>query len=97
MIKNDIFGIPIVAQRVTNLSSIHEKACSIPDLAQWVKDPVLLQAGIGHRYGLDLVLLWLWCKPGAATLICPLTRELPYVVGAALKKKMVFSDMIMWA
>ena len=34
----------------------------------------------------DLALLWLWCRLAAAVLIQPLAWELPYVVGAALKK-----------
>ena len=35
-------GVPTVAQRVTNVMSIHEDAGSIPGLTQWIKDLALL-------------------------------------------------------
>ena len=41
-IKNVSMGVPIVAQWLRNLTRNHEVAGSIPGLAHWVKDPVLL-------------------------------------------------------
>ena len=57
---------------VTNPSSIHEDAGSIPGLAQRVNYPVLL---------------WLWCRPAAAApIIQPLAWELPCAASAAPQK-----------
>ena len=46
-----------------------------------------MSCGVGHRHGLDLVLLWLWCRPAAAAPIGPLAWEPPCATGVALKRK----------
>ena len=43
--------------------------------------------GVDHRCGLDLALLWLWCRTAAAAPIRPLVWESLYAVGAALKRQ----------
>ena len=56
---------------------------SIPSLAQLVMDPVSYD--VGRRHGSDLVLMWLWCKPGATALIRTLSWELSYAAGVTLQ------------
>ena len=43
--------------------------------------------GVGHRQGLDPVLLWLWGRPSAVAPIGALAWAPPYVASVALKSK----------
>ena len=47
---------------------------------------VAASCGIDYRYGSDLLLPWLWCKPAAASLIQPLAQEPPYAAGVAIER-----------
>ena len=48
---------------------------------------VAMSCGVVHRYGSDLALLWLWCRPAATALIRPVAWEPPYATGVALKRQ----------
>ena len=47
----------------------------------------ILRYGIGCRRGLDLMLLWLWCRLATTAPTGPLAWEPPHAVGEALKSK----------
>ena len=72
-----------MAQQVKNLSSIHEDLGS--SSVCWGSG-VTTSYGIGHRCGLDLVLLWLYHRLAAIALIRPLAWEFLYVADAGLKR-----------
>ena len=44
-----------MAQQVKNRTSIHEDSGWMPDLAQWVKDTVLLQAAAQVSYAAQIL------------------------------------------
>ena len=48
-----------------------------------------MSCDVGHKYGLDpkLLWLWLWCRLAAAALIQPLAWKPPNATEAALKKE----------
>ena len=51
-----------------NLTSVHEEAGPIRGLTQGLGSGVAISCVVGHRHGLNLVLLWLWRRPVATAL-----------------------------
>jgi len=51
-----------------------------------LRSGVAMNCVVGRRHGSDPALLWLWCRLAATAPIRPLAWELPYALGAALKK-----------
>ena len=47
----------------------------------------VVSCDVGHRRGLDPVLLWRWRRPAATALIRPLAWEPQYTTGLALKRQ----------
>ena len=52
-----------------------------------------MSCGVGHRSGLDLVLLWLWHGPAAIAPIRPLAWEPLYVAGPKEKKNVIMKRL----
>ena len=50
-----------------------------------------MNCGVGHRCGSDPMLLWLWRRPVATSLILHLAWEPPYTVGVALKDLYIYT------
>ena len=46
-----------------------------------------MNCDVGHKRGLNLALLSLWCRPAAEVPIGPLAWELPDVLGGYSQKK----------
>ena len=70
------------------MAGTHEDASQVDPWPHSVSQGpgVAVSCGVGRRCSSDLVLLWLWCRPAAVALTRPLAWDLPYAVGAALKK-----------
>ena len=87
LLKNVSFGVPFVAQwkRILTgtMSSRVRSLASLSGLRIWRA----MSCGVGPRLGLDLTLLWLWCRPAATDPIGPLAWETLHAMGAALERQ----------
>ena len=52
-----------------------------------LRSRIATTCGIGRKFGSDLALLWLWCRPTAEVLIWPQAWELPWPQVQPFKKK----------
>ena len=86
--------VPVVAQRVSNLTRFHEGVGSFPGLVQ--SSSVAVSCGVGHRHGSDSTLLQTWLRSHTAVAVVEAsscssdstpTWEFPYAMGTALKSK----------
>ena len=69
------------------LGTIRLQVPSLASLSGLNRSRVAMSCGIGHRYGSDLALLWLWHRSVAVAPIRPLAWDPPYAVGDTLKSK----------
>ena len=91
-IRKENQGIPIVAQWVMNPTTFHEVPGLIPNLTRWVKrSSVAMTCGAGCwcSFALDPMLLWLWCRLAAASLIQPPSLETSICYEFVPKKKKI--------
>ena len=83
-------GVTCVASwKQTWLVSMRTQVQSLDSLSGLRIQRCTLSCGAGCRCGLDLALLWLWCRPVIAAPIRPLTWEPQYAAGVALKSQKV--------
>ena len=80
-------GVPIVAQWITNLTSIHEDQVQPLAWLSGLRIQHCRELWCRLQTRLGSVLLWLWCSPAATALIQPLAWESPHAAVVALKKK----------
>ena len=71
---------------VMSPTSTHEDLGSIPDLTQYIKDPVC-RSKTWLRSQAAMAVVWLCCRLAAAAPIWLLARKLPYAAGTALRSR----------
>ena len=80
-----ISGVSVVAQWLTNPTSIHEDSDSIPGLSG-LRVQHCYELWHRSQNGSHPALLWLWGRLATAALIQPLAWEPPHAMSVALKK-----------